>query len=195
MSLNQTLKGFATGMECFFTTPGRTEGAPPGKAARGGGTDVPVDEVQVQWIKNGMAAAFTAFGEAVDARVEVVEGAVAVHTEQLSNLEAKVIELEEKLRAIKKSVGNMSSIQELRDSLTAVREEQQKLNSSVPSVAAPASPPGIRPNSSSTLGKIPFEHRVVARIGNLGWDDTEEVILKRVKEILTKAGVTESMRA
>ena len=39
---------------------------------------------------------------------------------------------------------------------------------------------------------VPFEQRVIARIGNLGWNTTESVILDRAREVLTAAGVDPS---
>ena len=53
-----------------------------------------------------------------------------------------------------------------------------------------ATAPGVRPASvpSSTL---PLAERVVARMGNLGWDTSKDVIVARAKEVLSNAGVKE----
>ena len=97
MALSTMLTNFANYMERFFAAPGRMEGTPESKRRTSGKGDAGESQpqVQAQWVKDGMAAAFAAFGEAVDNRAQVIEESKATQKQQISNLEAQVQELQE----------------------------------------------------------------------------------------------------
>ena len=56
----------------------------------------------------------------------------------------------------------------------------------------PGFPSGHRTSRPTGQAKTPFEERVVARMGNLGWNDSKATVVKRAKEVLEKAGIKES---
>jgi hypothetical protein len=48
--------------------------------------------------------------------------------------------------------------------------------------------PSLASTAASVSSSTPYEARKIARIGNLGWNDTAETILKRANEVLRDAG-------
>jgi len=73
----------------------------------------------------------------------------------------------------------------------AVQEEVQKLaNGGARQAVNPGSSrsPTVAPRAAGQA-TTPFDQRVVARMGNLGWDCSKEVVTTRAKEVLEKAGI------
>jgi hypothetical protein len=75
-----------------------------------------------------------------------------------------------------------------------VQEEVQQLSSvgarhAINPEPSRSSADAPRPPSRAST---PFDQRVVARMGNLGWDSSKEVVITRAKEVLEKAGIKPS---
>jgi len=132
----------------------------------------PFTPEQASWVQEGVGAAMGAFGNVIEQKFEQFE------RDQNAKFQAQADQNAEILKQVKDLQTQVTQLQaastEKTESHTAIR------------------PPGVPSGFSAPRVSIPFEHRTVATIGNLGWDDNEQTILARAKEVLSKAGVAES---
>ena len=122
-------------------------------------------------MQHAVGNAFNAFGTALDTKFKSLEEQIAFQKDANVHLNTRVKNLE-------------SEVTTLQESMT---KKCDNISSGPPTFVS-SQPARVGPSH----GKIPFESRVVARIGNLGWDDSREVILTRAREALEKAGINPS---
>jgi len=116
-----------------------------------------------------MAAAFSAFGEAVDQRVEGIEQSVSAQDARLAAAEAKVIELETQVRDLYSKIDASSDVKQLESKLADIQEEQKQIKANSPTTSLSS----------------------WAVMGCLGWDTAGETLVERAKISLHNAGVKE----
>jgi len=171
---------FGKEMVNFFGTPKprNLTGSPASKRANKQGGSKSEDEEadlhtafsppQTKFLQHAVGSAFNAFAGALNTKFESLE----------AGIEAQAKANEELMSQVKVLQGQVADLQKS----SAQKCEKPPGLSHSPSTASTV-PPG------TSSGRTPPEMRVVARIGNLGWDEKKEVIVKRAKEILMKAGV------
>ena len=74
----------------------------------------------------------------------------------------------------------------LKAELTALKATIERNTKDAPAAQVPAAAI-MRDGSQSVI--VPYEQRVIARIGNLGWNTEKKTIEERAKQVLNEAGV------
>ena len=130
----------------------------------------PFSPPQSKFLQHAVGSAFNAFAGALNTKFESLEASIEAQAKANKELVSQVEVLQGQVAELQKT--------------SAQKCEKPPGLSHSPSTAST-----ILPGTSS--GRIPPEMRVVAKIGNLGWDEKKEVIVKRAKEILIQAGVSQ----
>ena len=151
------------------TTPKRSRSS---DASSGG--DPPFGEAECEWLQasigGAVQASSTHFGKAVHERFTQVEGSVEMLKAQNHVLQAKLEALDAKVE----SNGNTAEVQ-------AQLEELRTQMRDLPQTQA-------QPAASSTAPNNPSTHAV---LGCLGFDDNEQTVVTRAKELLGSVGMHE----
>ena len=120
------------------------------------------------------------FGAKVDERLTAVEASatdasakVDAYEGRISDLEAVNVDTERRLKEAEEAA---------KAATAAVQQLEEKMKSS-PASSASHGGPGQR---------VPYEKRVLAKIGNLGWNDKPDVILARAREVLQAAEIPDT---
>ena len=166
----------------FFGTqkPRHVSGSPAAKRANQASksdaetSDVPIpnpfDKPQSDFLQHAVGSAFNSFA---------------------GHLQNKFVSLEGDIKTVSKANDDLQSqVTDLRAQVAKLQEASaQKCDFPPGFPPNPSDPSPTRPPQTSNPSKVPFELRVVARIGNLGWDDDENLIVTRAKEALDQAGI------
>jgi len=96
---------------------------------------------------------------------------------------------------LKQKVDSMQGeITTLQHANSKLQDEQAKIETAlknqdaVPSAATPEL--AGQHGTASSAAAVPYELRTLATIGNLDWDETEDVLKQRAMQVLREAGVT-----
>jgi hypothetical protein len=150
------------------------------KRERSSGTSgdrMPFSESQSKWMQTAMVDVMNVFGAHVSERIEQVEVKV-------EKLDAKVEEHDQKLLEI---VAMRTMIGKLGVEMAAVTAKQQELGTALFTSTALTS----QASSTTASSAVPHEQRRMGRLGNLGWNDSQDTIVTRAKQVLAEAGATE----
>ena len=169
------LQSLVSNMDRFFASSTRSSpGSPPRHKARGEGENQGSQVVTTEWVMNGVSAALTVMGEAMEERVSKAEAVAAVNTAEIENLKEANKELEQQVKSIGTSVAEMQRV--------------ASENCDTRSTPQLSQPPGLQ-----TAQSLPFEQRTIAVIGNLGYDTEGPTIISRAKELPEEAEITPNL--
>ena len=133
-----------------------------------------------------------AFGSALQAFGSHIEGMFAEHEARLKTLDTELGAVKEKLALLEedpRSSENQQAVEKSMKEFEELKKEIQDVKDAHSSAGVASAPPSV----PSHVPLLPYDQRVIARIGNLGWDDTGGVVVTRAKEVLQEAGVQDSV--
>lgn len=133
---------------------------------------MPFTQPQASWLQAALGDVITVFGEHVSGRVLAVE-------ERMDSLEAVSATTTGRLHELDSMRTQMETMAK---DIKAVQGAQTDLGTQM------LTAPSLASTAASASSSTPYEARKIARIGNLGWNDTAETILKRANEVLRDAG-------
>jgi hypothetical protein len=158
-----------------------------GSDKAGGKREVPNEPHEALWLQTALNETFSLFGK------HVSENLVTIEKDLNDKLDTSIARQDEKL-------GKIDSLEIQVKQMQATISEMQTENASFATkidTASTAASAAIASQSSSTPqfahASTPYEMRTVARIGNLGWDTDEKILMERALELLGKANITQDM--
>ena len=143
-------------------------GSPPTKSGRPESPrNLPEKKVQA-WVMEGVGGALQHFGTKVEERVQAAED-----------------KFDNKLKKLKKEL-----VDDFNGKLAAVEAQNQNLRNELEKFKKSYNPDSAVPPNANSAPR--YEERVLARVGNLGWDTPEAEIIQRCKQVLLTCGVSEA---
>ena len=123
----------------------------------------PVTKLQAEWMRDAVGSAMTALGGHIEQRFQQYDEELKTVKRRLETLEARA-----------SSSVDVDRVAQLEKEIQEIKQKQST---------------DVAPSTAPLGSSVPYEQRVVARIGNLGWDDVGDTVTKRAKEVLHEAGV------
>jgi len=184
---------FGKEMINFFGSPkprNVVTGSPASKRANVPGSkseEIPFTQPQSEFLQQAVGSAFNAFAGALDTKFKSLEANIETQTKKNEEL-SEALEAQTKAQ-VKKNNEMLAEVRELQGQVEKLQKESTERCENPPGLSSIPAPTSAFSTPGRSQGKIPYEMRVVARIGNLGWDSDQATIMKRAKEVLSKAGI------